>query len=266
MKSILKGVSVLALLFFLAFNVSAKDKRVVILKVAADAVPHAEILEFVKPILAQEGIDLRIFVTNDWTNINEQTNEGIYDANYFQHLPFLQSNLKNKKLNLISLGAVHLEPIALYSHKYRRISELPENATIAVPSDPSNRYRALLLLEKNGFLVLREGIVGYQASKGDIEKFLKPIRLVEFDASRIAQSAEQFDAYVTSTNRILEFNIDDSFLAVESAKNSPYANLLVIKKSRSNDAALKKLIEVLQSPNVKRFIYTKYNGFVLTAF
>ena len=266
MKGILKSVLSLGLLFFFAFGVLAQAKKAVVLKVAADAVPHAEILEFVQPKLAKEGIDLQIFITSEWTLINTQTNEGYYDANYFQHLPFLQSASEGRKLDLVSVGAIHIEPIALYSHKYKKLSELPANATIAVPNDPANEYRALLLLEKNGFLILKKGIVGYQASKNDIEKFLKPIKLVEADAGLIVRSIDQFDAYITNTNRILEFNVKDPVLARESAKDSPYANLLVVKKARSNEAAIKALLKALQSSDVKKFIDTKYNGAVVAAF
>ncbi|MDR1952090.1 MAG: methionine ABC transporter substrate-binding protein [Elusimicrobiota bacterium] len=270
MKKILSVLTIAAfsiagILFIGNQDVSAQAKKVV-LKVAADAVPHAEILEFVKPKLAKEGIDLQIYVTSEWTLINTQTDEGYYDANYFQHLPFLEAASVGRKLDLVSVGAIHIEPIGLYSHKYKKLSDLPANPIIAIPNDPSNEYRALLLLQQEGFLTLKKGIKSYQATKNDIEKFLKPVQLKELDAGLIVRSGDQFDAYITNTNRILEFGIKDPVLARESVKNSPYANLIVVKTSRQNDPAIKALVKSLQSNDVKKFIEKKYNGAVVPAF
>ncbi|MDR2860204.1 MAG: methionine ABC transporter substrate-binding protein [Elusimicrobiota bacterium] len=274
MKRILKAASLavltLAAVLFLGNQtiVSAQSKKPIVLKVAADAVPHAEILEFIKPTLAKEGIDLQIFVTSEWTLINTQTQEGFYDVNYFQHLPFLKSASEGRKLDLVSVGAVHIEPIALYSHKYKKLSDLPKNPKIAIPNDPSNEYRALLLLEQAGFLTLKKGISNFQASKLDVDKYIKIKKedLIEADGGLIVRSGDQFDAYVTNTNRILEFNIKDPVLVREDAKNSPFANLIVVKKSRENDPAVKALVKAIQSPAVRKFINDKYKGAVVPAF
>jgi D-methionine transport system substrate-binding protein len=267
MKKILTLISALAVAFLLSSsdNLQAQNQNVV-LKVAADAVPHAEILEFIKPQLAKEGIDLKIFITSEWTLINTQTSEGQYDANYFQHTLFLESASIGRKLNLVSIGAIHIEPIGLYSHKYKKLQDIPENPKIAVPNDPANEYRALVLLEKLGYITLKKNIKSYQASKRDIATYIKPIQLIEAEAGLIVRSGDQFDAYITNTNRILEFKVKDPVLAREEAKGSPYANIVAAKKSRANEPALQALVKALQSPEVKKFIDKKYKGAVVAAF
>jgi D-methionine transport system substrate-binding protein len=271
MKVSIKVLSLVLIAFaaFVVSSCSSKKEEVApgtVLKVAADSVPHAEILEFIKPQLEKEGIDLQIYVTSEWTLINTQTQEGQYDANYFQHLPFLESAKVGRDLDLIPVGAVHIEPISLYSHKYKSVAELPEKAIIAVPNDPANEYRALVLLQELGFIKLRDSISTYQASKADIVQYLKPIQIVEADGGLIVRSGDQFDAYITNTNRILEYGVKDPILATENPKDSPYANLLVVRKDRENDPAIKALVRALRTQDVKDFINDKYNGAVVAAF
>jgi D-methionine transport system substrate-binding protein len=268
MKKILPLAIVLAVSFGL-FACGSSDKAIkegTVLKVAADAVPHAEILEFVKPALAEQGVDLQIFITSEWTLINTQTNEGQYDANYFQHLPFLESAKEGRNLYLEPIAAIHIEPISLYSRKYAALSDLPQNAKIAVPNDPSNEYRALALLEKSGFIKLRPGITSYQASKLDIVEYLKPVEIIEADPGLIVRAGDEFDAYITNTNRILEFNVKDPVLVSEDPINSPFANLVVVRTDRQKDPAIQALIKALQTQEVRDFINEKYKGAVVPAF
>lgn len=247
---------------------SATSEGKTVLKVAADPTPHVELLNHVKAKLAEEGIDLQI-TTLDATGdalANEQVNNGEFDVNFFQHQPYLDSVIKEKGYDLANAGKVHVEPIGFYSAKYKSKADIPANATVAIPNDTTNEYRALKILEDNGFIKLKSGLKNYSATVQDIASYTKPLKITELDSAQIIRVRDQFDGYITNTNKILDAGIDAKSALFREGADSPYANILVTKKSRVNDAAVLKLKAALQSDDVKQFIKDKYKGAVIAAF
>jgi D-methionine transport system substrate-binding protein len=239
-----------------------------VLKVAADPTPHVELLNHVKAKLAAEGVDLQITVLDATSDAlaNEQVADGEFDVNFMQHLPYLESVIKEKGYDLASAGKIHVEPIGFYSTKYKTKASIPANATVAIPNDTTNEYRALKILEDNGFIKLKTGLKSYEATVHDIATYIKPIKITELDSAQIIRVNDQFDGYITNTNKILDAGISASSALFRESSDSPYANILVTKKSRVNDPAVVKLREALQSDDVKAFIKQKYKGAVIAAF
>jgi D-methionine transport system substrate-binding protein len=247
---------------------AASSATLTVLKIAADPVPHAELLNFIKPKLKEEGIDLQITVLDsDGDSLaNERTNNGEFDVNFFQHVPYLDSVKKEKGYDLAPAGKVHVEPIGAYSVKYKKIADLPANAKIVIPNDTTNEYRALKILEDNGFIKLKSTIKNYSATVQDIDAYTKPVKITELDSAQIIRVRDQFDVYITNTNKILDAGIDAATALFREGADSPYANVLVTKTSRVNDPAIVKLKEALNTPEVKKFIEEKYKGAVIPAF
>jgi len=259
----LSALAALGLFFATGAEAAAK------LRVSAAAVPHTELLEFVKPKLAEQGIDLEIITIDENVGgalLNEQTNNGENDVNFFQHVPFLESVKAEKNFDLAPAGNIHVEPIGFYSAKYKTKAEIPDKAKIAIPYDATNEYRALKVLEDNGFIKLKTDIVNFTATKQDIAEYVKPIEIIELDAGIIIRGAEELDGYITNTNRILEAGIDANTALFRENKNSPYANVLVTKTARVNDPAVVALKNALTTEDVRKFIADKYKGAVVPAF
>jgi len=240
----------------------------VTLTIAADAVPHTELLEFVKDDLAAQGITLDIITLSgdSYATANEQTANGEFDANFFQHVPYLESVVNEKGFDLVSIGGIHVEPIGFYSTKYTTVSEIPDKATFAIPNDATNEYRALKILEQNGFIKLKSTIENYSATIADIETYIKPITIVELDSANIIRVNDQFDGYVTNTNKILEAGIDPNSALFREGADSPYANILVTASDRANDPALLAVVSALRTEKVRAFIEDTYKGAVIPAF
>ena len=240
----------------------------VTLTIAADAVPHTELLEFVKDDLAKQGITLDIITLSgdSYATANEQTANGEFDANFFQHVPYLNSVVNEKGFKLVSIGGIHVEPIGFYSTKYKSVSEIPEDATFAIPNDATNEYRALKILEQNGFIKLKSTIENYSATIADIETYIKPITLVELDSANIIRVNDEFDGYITNTNKILEAGIDPNSALFREGADSPYANILVTATDRANDPALLAVVSALRTEKVRAFIEDTYKGAVIPAF
>lgn len=236
------------------------------LEVAATPVPHAEILEFVKPQLAKAGIELKVRVFTDYVQPNVQVAEGNLDANFFQHQPYLDDFNKARETQLVSIANVHVEPFGAYSKRVKTLDELPEGATVAIPNDPTNGGRALLLLEKTGLIDLRDG-AGISASRRDLLDNPKKLRIREMEAAILPRVLDQVDLALINTNYALEAGLNPArdALVIEGAE-SPYVNILVVRSDRREDAALQKLVEALHSDAVKGFIEEKYKGAVVPAF
>ena len=236
------------------------------LEVAATPVPHAEILEFVKPQLAKAGIELKVRVFTDYVQPNVQVAEGNLDANFFQHQPYLDDFNKARETQLVSIANVHVEPFGAYSKRVKTLDELPEGATVAIPNDPTNGGRALLLLEKAGLIDLRDG-AGISASRRDLLDNPKKLRIREMEAAILPRVLDQVDLALINTNYALEAGLNPArdALVIEGAE-SPYVNILVVRSDRREDAALQKLVEALHSDAVKGFIEEKYKGAVVPAF
>jgi len=237
-----------------------------VIKIGATPVPHAEILEQVKPVLEKEGIKLEIVQFTDYVKPNMALSDKEIDANFFQHVPYLDDFNKERGTDLVSAGKVHVEPMGIYSQKVKKLTELKEGGIIAIPNDPSNGGRALLLLEKAGLLKLKAG-VGVQATVNDIVENTKKIQLKEMEAAQLPRVLQDVDAAVINTNFALEAKLNPlkDALLIED-KDSPYVNIVAVRKGDENRPEIKKLIEALNSPEVKKFINDKYQGAVVPAF
>lgn len=241
---------------------AVEDKKII--KVGATPVPHAEILQFVKPLLEKEGYTLEIKEFNDYVLPNTALQDGDIDANFFQHVPYLQTSNQEKKLNLDYTVKVHLEPMGVYSSKIKDLKDLKEKAVIAIPNDPSNGARALRVLENAGLIKLKSGEL---ISKLDITDNPKKIVIRELDAPQLPRTLTDVDAAVINTNFAVEANLNPlkDALAIES-KDSPYANILAVRAKDKEQPYIKALSKALTSPEVKKFIEEKYKGSILPAF
>lgn len=241
-------------------------KEEVTIKVGAAAVPHAEILNFVKPKLKAQGVNLEVIVMDDDGQLNPALKDKQIDANYFQHVPYLDSVAKEKGFNFTVTAKVHVEPIGIYSQKIKTINELQDGAKIAISNNPSNEFRGLILLEKNGLIKLKTGIPQYSATPRDISENPKNLKFVEIDSAQLTRSLPDVDAAVINTNRILEAKLDPKTALFREDANSPYANVLVVRSGDESRPELKKLAESLLTPEVKNFIQDKYGVAVVPAF
>lgn len=242
----------------------SKEKPVT-LKVLADQVPHSELLNFVKPKLAEQGVNIEVTILQN-DHGNEDTDNGEFDVNFFQHQPYLDSLNKEKGYDLANAGNIHVEPIGLYSVKYKTKEEIPEGAVIGIPNDVTNEFRALKILENNGFIKLKSDLPEYSATVKDIAEYTKKITIKEIDSAQIIRLKDDFSAYITNTNKILEAGIDANSALFREGKDSPYANIIVTKKSRVNDPAVVALKNALTTEEVRKFIEEKYKGAVIPAF
>lgn len=238
----------------------------VTLKVGAAAVPHAVILEFVKPALEDQGVILDIVVFDDEGQLNPALKDGQIDANYFQHVPYLDSVREEKGFDFVVTTKVHVEPIGFYSDKLKSKEEIGEGATIGIPNNPSNEYRALVLLEQQGLIKLKEGITTYEATPRDIVDNPKNLKFVEADSATLPRSLPDLDGAVINTNLVLEAKIDPNSALFREDANSPYANVIVVRAGDENNDAVKKLDAALTTPEVKQFIQDTYGVAVVPAF
>ncbi|AKX50953.1 MetQ/NlpA family ABC transporter substrate-binding protein [Thiopseudomonas alkaliphila] len=236
------------------------------LTVAATPVPHAEILEFVKPQLAKQGIELEVKVFTDYVQPNVQVAEGRLDANFFQHQPYLDEFNATKKTNLVSVAGIHIEPFGAYSAKLKSLEELPNKANVVIPNDATNGGRALLLLQQAGVLKLKEG-AGITATPKDIADNPKQIKVRELEAATLPRVLNQVDVALINTNYALEakLNPQKDALVIEGA-DSPYVNIVVTREDHTQDEAIQQLVKALETEEVKNFINEKYQGAVVPVF
>ncbi|HJH21960.1 MAG TPA: MetQ/NlpA family ABC transporter substrate-binding protein [Pseudomonas lactis] len=236
------------------------------LVVAATPIPHAEILELIKPTLAKEGVDLQIKVFTDYVQPNVQVAEKRLDANYFQTLPYLENFNKGKGTNLVTVVGVHVEPFGGYSKKIKKIEDLKDGATVAIPNEGSNSGRALLLLQKAGVITLKDPTNALATPK-DIARNPKNLKFKELESALLPRVLDQVDLDLINTNYALEAGLNPAkdALIIEDAK-SPYVNFLVARPDNKDSDAIQKLAKALTSPEVKAFIEKKYNGAVVPAF
>jgi len=256
MKKLIVAVAALA-----AFSAQAES-----LSVAATAVPHAEILEFVKPALAAEGVELNIKVFTDYVQPNVQVAENRLDANSFQHQPYLDEFNKSRGTELVSVAGVHVEPFGAYSSQHKTLADLPQGANVVIPNDATNGGRALLLLQKAGVITLKPE-AGILATPKDIVENPKAIKVRELEAATLPRVLTQVDLALINTNYALEAKLNPTkdALAIEGS-DSPYVNILVARADNKDNAALQKLAKALNSAEVKAFIAEKYQGAVVPAF
>lgn len=237
----------------------------VVLKAVCDLTPHSEILNAAKDLLAAEGIELDIVSTTWDATWNDMLIDGEIDFAYFMHVPAMESIEEEMGATLYSMGGIHVEPYACFSDKYATKEELPENAVIAIPNDSSNEYRALKVLETEGFIKLDPAMTAIDASIQKIDEYLIPIEIIEMDQANIIPSAADFDAYFVNVNRALEANIDTTSYLMREGEDSEYANIITVTEENKDNEAIKKMVEILQSDEIKQFITDNFNGAVIPA-
>ncbi|HLU15135.1 MAG TPA: MetQ/NlpA family ABC transporter substrate-binding protein [Burkholderiaceae bacterium] len=236
------------------------------LSIAATPVPHAELLEFVKPTLAEQGIELDIKVFTDYVQPNLQVADGHLDANFFQHKPYLDTFNSEHKTGLVTVGLVHVEPFGAYSQKITDIGQLKDGALVALPNDPSNGARALLLLQEEGLITL-EDPTNILATARDIADNPKNLKFRELEAAALPRVLPDVDLALINTNYALEAGLNplEDALFIEGA-DSPYANLVATTSAKKDDPAIQSLVKALNSDTVRQFIEENYKGAIVPAF
>ena len=237
------------------------------IKVAASATPHAEILEEAKKILADEGWDLEIKIFDDYVMPNEVVESGEFDANYFQHVPYLESFNNEKGTHLVNAGGIHYEPFGIYPGTKSDLSELADGDTIAVPNDTTNEARALLLLQDNGIITLKEG-AGLEATVNDIAENPHNVKIEELAAKQVARVAPEVAFVVLNGNYALQagFSVAKDALAYEASDSEAaktYVNIIAVKEGHENDPGIQALVKVLKSDEIKQYINDTYDGAVI---
>ncbi len=235
--------------------------------VAASATPHAEILEEAKTILAGQGWDLEVTVFNDYVQPNLVVESGEFDANYFQHIPYLdQFNVENDT-HLVNAGGIHYEPFGIYPGTKSDLSELAAGDTIAVPNDTTNEARALLLLQDNGIITLKDG-VGLEATVNDIAENPNDIEILELEAAQVSRVVQEVAFVVLNGNYALEagFSVGNDSVAYEQSDSEAaktYVNVIAVKEGNENNEAITALVDVLKSDEITDFINNTYDGAVI---
>ena len=246
-------------------NAAASDDKVI--TVGASATPHAEILEQIKQALADEGYELKIVTYDDYVLPNQALADGTLDANYFQHKPYLDSFNAKNGTNLVSVGTIHYEPFGIYPGTKSDLSELADGDTIAVPNDTTNEARALLLLQDNGIITLKEG-AGLEATVNDIAENPHNVKIEELAAEQVARVAPEVAFVVLNGNYALQagFSVAKDALAYEASDSEAaktYVNIIAVKEGHENDPGIQALVKVLKSDEIKQYINDTYDGAVI---
>ena len=241
-----------------------------VIKVGATPTPHAEILGAAKDILAEKGYDLQITEFTDYKQPNPAVNDGLLDANYFQHQPYLDRECQEFGYKLVTAAEMHYEPYGLYPGKTAAVADIPDGGTISVPNDDTNETRALLLLQDQGLIKLKDGIDATQsATVLDIVENPKNLTINELAAEQIPRSLQDVDMAVINGNYALQFdmNVNDDAAAAESEKyGTVYVNVLAVREGEQDSDKIKALVDALHSDTVKQFIEEKYQGAVVPVF
>ena len=244
-----------------------ETKKIVI---GASPSPHADILKVAKKELKKEGYELEIKEYSDYVQPNTALESGDLDANYFQHKPYLDDFNTKKKTHLVSAGMIHYEPFGIFPGKTKTLKDLKKGATVAVPNDTTNEARALLLLQDQGLIKLKDG-AGLTATKKDIVENKKDLAIKEIEAAQIPRSLKDVDIAVVNGNYALQagLKVNKDALATEDADSvgaKTYGNIVAVKKGNEKSAAIKALIKALKSDTVKKYINDKYDGAVVPLF
>lgn len=246
----------------------ASTEEKVVITVAASPTPHAEILKQAKSILAEQGYDLQVTEFEDYVQPNEVVEGEEYDANYFQHIPYLDSYNEEKGTHLVNAGEIHYEPFGIYSGTKTSLEEISDGDTIAVPNDTTNEARALLLLQANGIITLNEG-VGLEATVNDIKDNPYNVEIVELEAAQVARVVSENAYVVLNGNYALAagFSVGKDALAYETSDSEAaktYVNVIAVKEGNENSEAIQALVNVLKSDEIKTFINQTYDGAVIS--
>ena len=261
---VLTGAFVVSALAGCGKSTSADDK---VIKIAASATPHAEILEQAKPLLEAKGYDLQVTVFDDYVQPNNVVEGGDFDANYFQHIPYLESFNEEKGTHLVNAGGIHYEPFGIYPGTKATLDELADGDSIAVPNDTTNEARALLLLQDNGIITLKED-AGLTATKNDIVENPYNVDIVELEAAQVPRVKDEVAFMVLNGNYALEagFSVAKDSIAYEKSDSEAaktYVNVIAVKEGNENSDKIKALVEVLTSQEIKDYINNTYDGAVI---
>lgn len=240
------------------------DKKIT---VAASATPHAEILEEAKTLLKDKGYELEVKVFDDYVQPNNVVESGEFDANYFQHVPYLEQFNEEKGTHLVVAGKIHYEPFGIYPGTKKDLKDIAKGDKIAVPNDTTNEARALLLLQDNGIIKLKDG-AGIKATVNDIEENPNNIEIVELEAAQVPRVVNEVAYVVLNGNYALEANytVKKDALAYEKSDSEAaktYVNVIAVKEGNENSKKIKALVDVLKSDSIKKFINEKYDGAVI---
>ena len=247
-------------LALIAGMASAED-----IKVGVSVGEHAEIMEQVAEVAKTKGLNIDIIEFTDYVVPNQALNDGDLNANSFQHQPYLDNQIKDRGFELVSIAKTITTPMGVYSEKLKSLDELPEGAKVAIPNDPTNGGRALLLLADKGVITLADG-VGLSPTPLDVTENAKDIKFLELDAAQLPRALADADIAIINTNYALEagLNPEKDAIAIENA-DSPYANIIVVRKGDEGAGWAKTLVESYNSPEVKKYIQDKYTGAVIPA-
>lgn len=248
-------------------DAQAQTGELQVITVAATAVPHAEILEAAKPLLAEQGYDLQVTVFDDYVQPNNVVESGEIDANYFQHIPYLESFNAEQGTHLVNVGGIHYEPFGIYAGTESDLANVSDGATIAVPNDTTNEARALLLLQDNGLITLDED-AGINATILDIEENPHNIEFVELEAAQVPKVLGEVSFAVINGNYALDagLNAKTDALATEESDSlaaQTYVNIIAVKEGNEENEGIKALVSVLKSDEIKKFIEETYEGAVV---
>lgn len=240
----------------------ASDKPI---KVGVTAGPHAEVMDIVKKVAEKEGLKVQVIEFNDYIQPNVALNQGDIDVNSFQHQPYLDNMIADRKYELVSIGKTVIFPMGIYSKKVKNLADLKPGATVAIPNDPTNGGRALLLLEKQGLIKLKAG-AGLKAAVIDIVENPKNIKIKELDAAQIPRSLDDMDVSAINTNYAMTAGLvpTKDAIALEDP-NSPYANIIAVRAKDKDNAAYQKFVKAYHSDEVKKFIQEHFKGSVAAA-
>ena len=250
-----------------ALSVTAFAEEDKTITVAASATPHAEILEQAKPLLEEQGWDLEVTVFDDYVQPNLVVESGDFDANYFQHIPYLENFNEEQGTHLVNAGGIHYEPFGIYPGTKASLDELEDGDVIAVPNDTTNEARALLLLEANGVIKLKED-AGLTATVKDIEENPKNVEIQELEAAQVPRVKEEVAFVVLNGNYALEagFSVAKDAIAYETSDSEAaktYVNVIAVKEGNEDSDAIKALVSVLKSDEIKQYINDTYDGAVI---
>ena len=235
--------------------------------VAASQTPHSEILAEAAKILEKQGYELKVTVFDDYVQPNNVVESGEFDANYMEHVPYMEQSNKENGTHIVNAGGIHYEPFGIYPGTKKKLDDLAEGDTIAIPNDTTNEARALLLLQDNGLLTLKDG-AGLTATINDIKENPKKLKFQELEAAQVAKVKDEVAFVVLNGNYALEagYSVSKDSIAYEKADSEAaktYVNIIGVKEGNENSDGIKALVKVLKSDDIKKFINDKYDGAVI---
>lgn len=266
MKKILSILLISVLSLALVVGCTSKESKNNEIKIGVSPNPHSQLVSLVLDDLKAEGVDVEIVEFTDYVQPNLALASGDLDANFFQHGPYFEDFIEKEDLDLVSLGNIHVEPMALYSNTFKSMDDLKDGAQIAIPNDTVNGGRALLLLEANGLIKLKKG-TGLEATENDIVENPHNFKITPLEAAALPSTLQDVDAAVINGNYALDADLNPlkDGLIIEGGA-SPYANLIAVRAGEENEDKFLKLLKALQSDKVKKFIEETYEGGVAPAF